>query len=270
MAAGSLKRVPDSGALFSFGALLLFVSMAFSSASSAEECVAESIDDYRKVNYVHDGDTVHLAGGQKVRLIGINTPELARDSVPAEPFGVAARDALRQLLKGQSRIAIQYGREREDHHGRTLAHLYLEDGRNIQQWLLEKGYAVAIAIPPNLYHADCYQRIERLARTKRAGLWRQGGPSTVDAAALRRGGEPGFRMIKGEVSGVKRTRRWVWLALAENVSLRISRDDERYFDAGLLKSLRQKRVVARGWLTQRKGRWSMRIRHPSALEVEVD
>ncbi len=269
MAAGSLKRAPDSGALFSLGALLLFVSMVFSSISSAEECVAEGVDDYRKVKYVHDGDTVHLAGGQKVRLIGINTPELARDSAPAEPFGVAARDALRQLLKGQRRIAIQYGREREDRHGRTLAHLYLEDGRNIQQWLLEKGYAVAIAIPPNLYHADCYQRFERLARTKRVGLWRQGGAETVDATALR-GGDQGFRMIKGEVSGVKRTRRWVWLTLAENVSLRISRDDERYFDAGLLGSLRQKTVVARGWLTQRKGRWSMRIRHPNSLEVEAD
>jgi len=270
MAAASLKRVPDSGALFLFTVLLFcLVSILFSPLSAAGDCVAEKIDAYHKVKYVHDGDTLHLVGGQKVRLIGINTPEVARDKKPAEAFGREARDALRQLLNVGTRIGVQYGRERADRHGRVLAHLYLEDGRNVQQWLLEKGYAMAIAIPPNVYHVDCYQKSEQLARIKRQGLWRDGGPEVLDATALRRG-DQGFAQIKGRVSQVKWSKKWIWISFTEKSSLRISRDDSHYFDKGLLPSLAQKEVVARGWLTQRKGRWSMRIQHPGVLKVIDD
>ncbi len=268
--ADSLKRVPDSGALFLFMAAALFVSTLFYSPPSvAERCAAANIDEYLKVEYVHDGDTLHLVGGQKVRLIGINTPELARDKTPAEHYGVEARDALRRLLKAGARLGIQYGREQYDRYGRTLAHLYLEDGRSVQQWLLEKGYAMAIAIPPNLHNVDCYRQAERHARTERRGIWGRGGLKTLDAATLRRG-DQGFRLVRGKVTKVKRTKNWIWLSLSTNFSLRIAREDERYFDDGLLVSLTQKEVVARGWLTQRKGRWSIRIRHPAALKVMGD
>ena len=270
MAAASLKRAPDSGALFSFTILLFCLfSILFSPLSAAGQCVAEKIDAYHKVKYVHDGDTLHLVGGQKVRLIGINTPEVARDKKPAEAFGLEARDALRKLLNVGTRIGVQYGRERADRHGRVLAHLYLEDGRSVQQWLLEKGYAIAIAIPPNLYHVDCYQKSEQFARIKRQGMWRNGGPKVLDATLLRRG-DQGFAQIKGRVSQVKWSKKWIWISFSEKSSLRISRDDSHYFDKGLWSSLAQKEVVARGWLTQRKGRWSMRIQHPAVLKIVDD
>ncbi len=268
--ADSLKRVSDSGALFLFMAAALSVcTLFYSSTSVAERCTAENIDGYHKIEYVHDGDTLHLVGGQKVRLIGINTPELARDKTPAEYYGVEARDALRRLLKAGTRLGIQYGREQYDRYGRTLAHLYLEDGFSVQQWLLENGYAMAIAIPPNLHNVDCYQQAEQFARIKRRGIWDRGELKTLDAAALRRG-DQGFRLVKGQVTKVKRTNKWIWLSLSANFSLRIAREDERYFDDGLLVSLAQKEVVARGWLTQRKGRWSIRIRHPSSLKIISD
>ena len=267
MAADSQKRVPDSGALFSFTVVLFALfSIAFSPFSAAVECEAEKIDAYFNVKYVHDGDTLHLIDGQKVRLIGINTPEVARDKKPAEPFGDEARDALRELFKADARVGVQYGYERKDRHGRTLAHLYLGDGRSVQQWLLDRGLAMAIAIPPNLHSVDCYQKSERMARIKRQGLWRNGGPEVLDVAELRRG-DQGFTRIKGRVKKVKHTKQWTWISFSDKAELRVSRDDAHYFKKGFLESLAQKRVVARGWLTQRKGRWSIRIRHPASLKV---
>lgn len=269
--AALLKRVPDSGALFLFVVWALCVCpLLYASPSVADaaqhQCIAAHTDEFLNVKYVHDGDTLHLADGQKVRLIGINTPELARDKSPAEAYGIEARDALRQLLKVGTRVGIQYGHERYDRHGRTLAHLYLEDGRSVQQWMLDRGYAAAITIPPNLHNANCYQQSEQQARLAQRGIWHRGGLNTVDATALQRG-DQGFRLVKGQITKVKRTKKWLWLTLSPNCSLRIARADTHYFDDGLLAALTQKKVVARGWLTRRKGRWSMRIHHPSSLVV---
>jgi len=266
-----LKRAPDSGALFLFVAWALSVCpLLYASPSAADaaqhQCVAANIDEFLNVEYVHDGDTLHLADGQKVRLIGINTPELARDKSPAEAYGIEARDALRQLLKAGTRVGIQYGHERYDRHGRTLAHLYLEDGGSVQQWMLDKGYAAAITIPPNVHNAHCYQQAEQQARLAQRGIWQRGGLNAVDANALERS-DQGFRLVKGRITKVKWTKKWLWLTLSPNCSLRIARADVHYFDDGLLASLAQKTVVARGWLTQRKGRWSMRIHHPNSLVI---
>ncbi len=270
MAVDSQKRVPDSGTLFSFMVMAFgLMLVVFSSFSIAGECEAEKIDAYFNVKYVHDGDTLHLVGGKKVRLIGINTPEVARDNKLAEPYADEARDVLRKLFKADSRVGVQYGRERKDRYGRTLAHLYLADGSSVQQRLLDEGLAMVITIPPNLHHVDCYQKSERLARIKRQGLWRNGGPEVLDAAGLR-GGDEGFTRLKGRVEKVQWGKKWIWLSFSDKASLRISRDDVHYFEKGLLASLAQKKVVARGWLTQRKGRWSIRVRHPASLKVVGD
>lgn len=255
---GIQKRVPQIGALF--------LSLLLSYHSSAEECSATQIDRYAQVKHIHDGDTLRFKDGTKVRLVGINTPELARNRSPAEPFALAARDGLRELLSSSARIGVQYGREGKDRHGRTLAHLYLDDGRSVQQWLLERGYAVAIAHPPNLHRTGCYVSAEQIARKKNRGVWGESDFLTRDAANLRRG-DQGFRLVSGEVTAVKQTRKWVWVTVDKRLGLRIARADERYFDALPLASLVGKEVVARGWLTSRKGRWSIRIRHPSSLEI---
>ncbi len=246
--------------------VVLFFTLLLPTATIAGGCSAVAIDEYLRVENVHDGDTLRLSDGQKVRLVGVNTPELAHGKTPAEFYGVEARDALRRLLKSEPHIGVQYGRERHDRHGRTLAHLYLGDGRSVQQWLLENGYAMAIVFPPNLHHLDCYRQAEERARAAQRGLWRKMGEFTLDARTLTRG-DGGFKLVSGQISGIKKRKKWTWIALGPTFSLRISRADERYFDNAALKLLAQKKVVVRGWLTQRKGRWSMRLRHPQSLQV---
>jgi endonuclease YncB( thermonuclease family) len=124
------------------------------------------------VDHVHDGDSVRLADGRALRLIGIDTPELARDGRPDEPLARAARDRLRELLRDSGmRLELRFDREREDHYGRLLAHAYLPDGRSIAAELLAEGLATQLVVPPNEASWTCFRQAERVARRARLGLW---------------------------------------------------------------------------------------------------
>jgi micrococcal nuclease len=90
------------------------------------------------VRHVLDGDTVILQNNQHVRLIGINAPELGKDGAPDQPLATRTRDRLAQLMRGQ-RVTLAFERERQDHYGRLLAHVYLPDGRDVEEILLREG-----------------------------------------------------------------------------------------------------------------------------------
>ena len=83
-----------------------------------------------EIRYVIDGDTVVLADGQHVRLIGINAPELGKDGAPNQPVAARARVGLAALVE-KRHVTLVLGRERHDHYGRLLAHLLLPRTRHI-------------------------------------------------------------------------------------------------------------------------------------------
>ena len=128
---------------------------------------------------VYDGDTftVELADGtvEKVRLIGIDTPEL-HDNVhgASNPvFGPAARDYLADLITG-SHVTLVLGVKERDRYGRLLAYAYLDapNGRIfINAELVRAGYAVVYTVPPDVELADVLLDAEREAREASRGLW---------------------------------------------------------------------------------------------------
>jgi endonuclease YncB( thermonuclease family) len=137
------------------------------------------------VDHVHDGDSVRLADGRALRLIGIDTPELARDGRPDEPLARAARDRLRELLRDSGmRLELRFDREREDHYGRLLAHAYLPDGRSIAAELLAEGLATQLVVPPNEASWTCFRQAERVARRARLGLWALPGYQVMASQGL--------------------------------------------------------------------------------------
>ena len=87
------------------------------------DCKPAAIERWAQVSYIHDGDTLWLDNGAKVRIIGLNAPELARKSRPGEPLAGRARDALRRRVTG--RVGLEYDEERKDRYGRVLAHVYI-------------------------------------------------------------------------------------------------------------------------------------------------
>ena len=80
-----------------------------------------------------DGDTLVLDGGERVRLIGVDTPETVHPNKPVERFGKEASAFTKELTDGKRvRLEFEQGSARTDRYGRTLAYVYLEDGRLVK------------------------------------------------------------------------------------------------------------------------------------------
>jgi micrococcal nuclease len=118
-----------------------------------------------------DGDTLWLSGIGKVRLIGVDTPEVYGQ---AECYGHEASAFVEQLLPLGSRVSYRLGVEPRDRYGRALAYVYLDDGRLLNMVLVRRGFAQPLTIPPNDELADRFVAAARDARRRRVGLW---GPS---------------------------------------------------------------------------------------------
>lgn len=123
---------------------------------------------------VIDGDTVDLQDGRRIRLIGIDTPEMGyspRAQVEGvnDPFAEEATAFLRELAEGRT-VRLEFGPEPEDRYGRTLAYLFLEDGAHLNAELLRRGYARAYRRfqHPRLNE---FLTLEEEARQAERGLW---------------------------------------------------------------------------------------------------
>ncbi len=117
-----------------------------------------------------DGDTLELSDKTKVRLIGINTPESVDPRRPVQAYGKEASANARQLLEGQS-VMIQPGQTPRDKYGRTLAWLWLSDGRFVNGLLVQQGYAQVYTFADNPEHADLLRACQQEARAAGRGLW---------------------------------------------------------------------------------------------------
>lgn len=239
---------------------------------AAPVCPAEHYDESAVVHYVHDGDTLKLEDGRKIRLIGINTPELARDNRPEQAFASDARDQLKQLIaSSNNQVRLVYGSERLDRYKRTLAHLFLPNNQNLQVELLKRGLATAIVYPPNMAFSDCYQQVEQTARCQSVGLWSDNTYAIKSSETLEPGSQ-GFHFISGKVERVSESGKGVWLYLQGGVLVSIHAEDLPGFDKVDLKSLSSQSITVRGWLHPKnqvkKGvKFYMRLRHPSAIEA---
>ncbi len=124
-----------------------------------------------RVTYVFDGDTVKLADGGRVRLVGIDAPELGGRGRPTQPYGRKSQFYLNDLVVGQT---IDIRRLGVDRYGRILGEIFLE-GRNINLMMVEAGMAEVYRgrMEPGL-DADMYRRAEESARRDRRGIWSLG------------------------------------------------------------------------------------------------
>lgn len=115
-----------------------------------------------------DGDTLRFVGVGRVRVIGVDTPELH----PApEPCARAARAFVAGLLPPGTGVRYRPGREPRDRYGRLLADVRLPDGRLLARLLVERGYARLLTIPPNVRHAAALGAAEARARAAGRGVW---------------------------------------------------------------------------------------------------
>ncbi|MBE9568580.1 MAG: thermonuclease family protein [Proteobacteria bacterium] len=237
-------------------------------------CHVDSYDQSATVQYVHDGDTLKLSDGRKVRLIGINTPELARDNRPAEAFAVEATKALKTMIRPGAAVHLRFGRDRKDHYDRLLAHVFSGDGKNLQAELLKNGYARAIVIPPNTAFSACYLAQERLARCNKAGIWHKN--RTLQAKDIKNG-DTGFQLISGTLQNMHINDKGIWLNIDNKLTIGIRPDNIQLFDVEKITAMLNEQVSVRGWLNVNRHRkkdkntaFYMRIRHPAALQLSSE
>lgn len=133
------------------------------------------------VTYVVDGDTVYvaLAGSkkEKVRFIGINTPESTRK---VEPYGKQASTYTKKRLDGR-KVWLELDVRERDRYGRLLAYVWLEKpaddsekevrAKMFNAELLLEGYARVMTVPPNVKYVDYFKKYQREAREANKGLW---------------------------------------------------------------------------------------------------
>jgi micrococcal nuclease len=124
---------------------------------------------------VIDGDTIDVTidgSEERVRLIGIDTPETKKPDTPVQCFGPEASDFTHSLLPEGSVLHLERDVEARDAYGRLLAYVYrVDDGLFVNMEIVLRGYARPLTIPPNINHADEFVAAARSAREANAGLW---------------------------------------------------------------------------------------------------
>jgi micrococcal nuclease len=124
-----------------------------------------------------DGDTIHVrlaSRVEKVRYIGIDTPEVQHPTRGEEPGGRAASEVNRRLV-GDRAVRLEPDVQTRDRHGRLLAYVWVTgpDGVEIMvnAELVRLGYAAVLTVPPNVRHAELFRKLAAEAREQHRGLW---------------------------------------------------------------------------------------------------
>ncbi len=130
--------------------------------------------DVGRVVKVVDGDTIHVQVGavrEKVRYIGVDTPETKDPRRPVQCFGQKASDFNAGLVADE-RVRLVRDVEERDRYGRLLAYVYrVRDGLFVNAELARLGYAQPLSIPPDVRFADRFAALAREARAQGRGLW---------------------------------------------------------------------------------------------------
>lgn len=122
---------------------------------------------------VIDGDTIVVdydGKKEKVRFIGVNTPEIHHPRKGKEVYGPEAAEFTEKLLEKQ-KVTIRFDVERRDKYGRLLGYVYLSDGTFINAKLVSEGYAQVMTVPPNVKYAKHFLKLQRQAKESGRGLW---------------------------------------------------------------------------------------------------
>ena len=124
---------------------------------------------------VVDGDTVKVErDGETVtlRLIGIDTPESVHPTRPVECYGPKASEQAHRLLDGQRvRLEFDPSQGRLDRYGRTLAYVWLRDGRMFNEVMIRGGFAEEYTYDLPYKYQSRFRAAERAAKDRGTGLW---------------------------------------------------------------------------------------------------
>ncbi len=135
--------------------------------------VSDSQERVFRVDRVIDGDTIDVIVGdvtERIRFIGIDTPETVDDRKKVQCYGPEASARMKQLLSGKSVALETKPDEDRDDYGRLLRYVFL-DGNDIGALMLEGGYARSLCAAFPHPRCSTYDALEKAARSEMRGRW---------------------------------------------------------------------------------------------------
>jgi micrococcal nuclease len=171
--------------VFTLGLFLIILAyFAYNKLTDENNVKREKKTDLLYVKRVVDGDTFELSDGQKVRLLGIDTPEKyesnkldkdaelsKQDKATVKKLGKLASDYVKGFVEGKNvRLERDPVNDDRDRYGRLLRYVYLEDGTCVNAKIITEGYAQVYDKFP-ISKLDEFRKLQREARENRRGLW---------------------------------------------------------------------------------------------------
>jgi micrococcal nuclease len=153
---------------------LLFLALLTDVLASAGPSTATDLAG--TVVAVVDGDSIHVRVEgriEKIRYIGVNTPEVRHPTKGEEPGGREAAAVNRRLVEGKQ-VRLELDVQRRDQYGRLLAYVWV-DALMVNAELVRQGYAQVMTVPPNVRYQTLFVALQREARAARRGLLLGGG-----------------------------------------------------------------------------------------------
>jgi micrococcal nuclease len=181
----NVRRLIPLFLIFSIG---LFVGLKISQYREVRLLHSPSQENNKavsaKVLYVIDGDTLDVViDGKKerVRLIGIDAPEMAYEEKQADCFAKQSKEFLREMLDGKTvQLESDPTQDNRDKYERLLRYIFVEDGTDVNRFMIAGGFAreyTYLGIPYR--HQKEFQEAELEAKNKKLGLWAEGACSVL-------------------------------------------------------------------------------------------
>jgi micrococcal nuclease len=140
-------------------------------------------DNYYKVTKVVDGDTISIQIGdsvEKIRIVGINTPETVDPRKSVECFGKEASAKAREVLLNQEvSLESDFTQNDKDRYGRLLRYVYLRDGSDFGKLMISQGYAYEYTYDQSYLKQLEYKLAEQEAKNGKKGLWAENACATT-------------------------------------------------------------------------------------------
>lgn len=257
------------------GFVLLLASMLLLATPTMAQTLPTSLEP-EETGYVVDivdGDTLVLADGREVRLVGIQAPKLAlgRPNFEDWPLSDEAYSFLADLALDQN-VFLAYGGLPEDRHGRALAHVVRDDGLWLQGAILAAGMARVYSFADNRAIIYDMLALEEAARAAGRGIW------ALPYYAIRFATDPldeeidTFQLVEGVVLDVARVRGRYFLNFGadyrDDFTITIAPADAGVFEGSNMDlfALEGRPVRVRGWLGFRNGPQIV-ADHPEQIEI---
>ena len=129
----------------------------------------ENTGDFATVIRVVDGDTIEIEGGEKLRYIGMDTPETVDPRKSVQCFGKEASEKNKELVLGKT-VRLEKDVSDRDRYGRLLRYVWVgEIFINLE--LVKQGFAHSYSYPPDVKYQSQFVLVEKEAREKKLGLW---------------------------------------------------------------------------------------------------